>query len=114
MAVYTDISDSELEGFLAQYDIGAPLAFKGIAEGVFNSNLLLETEGGRFILTLFEHGVEAADLPFFLGLMRWLHDHDYPCATPMPDRAGETLRTLCGKPAAIITFVNGLSVRRPT
>jgi homoserine kinase type II len=114
MAVYTDISDSELEGFLAQYDIGAPLAFKGIAEGVSNSNWLLETEGGRFILTLFEHRVEAVDLPFFLALMRWLHDHGFPCATPMADRQGESLKTLCGKPAAIITFVNGLSVRRPT
>ena len=114
MAVYTDISDSELDAFLAQFDIGAPLAFKGIAEGVSNSNWLLETEAGRFILTIFEHRAEESDLPYFLGLMRWLHDHDYPCATPVAARDGQSLKRLCGKPAALVTFVRGISVRRPS
>ncbi len=114
MAVYTDITDAELEDFLAAYDLGAPLAFKGIAEGVSNSNWLLETERGRFILTIYEHRVDEADLPFFLGLMRWLHDHGYPCATPMPARDGEALQRLRGKPAAIVSFLSGLSARRPT
>jgi len=113
MAVYTDISDEELEALLARYDLGAPLAFKGIAEGVENSNFLLETEGGRFILTVYEKRVNAADLPFFLGLMRWLADHDYPCATPMPGRDGELIQSVRGKPAAIVGFMPGLSVRRP-
>ncbi|OHB34531.1 MAG: homoserine kinase [Phenylobacterium sp. RIFCSPHIGHO2_01_FULL_70_10] len=113
MAVYTDISDEELEALLARYDLGAPLAFKGIAEGVENSNFLLETEGGRFILTVYEKRVNAADLPFFLGLMRWLADHDYPCATPMAGRDGELIQSVRGKPAAIVGFMPGLSVRRP-
>ena len=114
MAVYTDITDEELAQLLADYELGAAVAFKGIAEGVENSNFLLETEAGRFILTVYERRVRAADLPFFLGLMRWLADHDYPCARPMTDRAGESLKQLRGKPAAIVEFMPGLSVRRPT
>jgi homoserine kinase type II len=114
MAVYTDISDAELNGFLADFDLGAPLAFKGIAEGVSNSNFLLETERGRFILTVYEQRVDAKDLPYFLGLMRWLADHDYPSARPVDDRAGQALKSLRGKPAALATFLTGMSVRRPT
>jgi homoserine kinase type II len=114
MAVYTDISDSELEAFLAQYDVGAPLSFKGIAEGVENSNFVLETTAGRYILTIYERRVSPEDLPFFLGLMQWLAAHGYPSATPIPDRSGETLQRLRGKPAALTAFLSGLSVRRPT
>jgi homoserine kinase type II len=114
MAVYTDISDAELEAFLDEYDIGAPLAFKGIAEGVSNSNWLLETGAGRFILTVYEHRVAEDDLPFFLGLMRWVHDHGFPSATPVPGRDGEALRRIGGKPAVIVTFLSGMSVSRPT
>ena len=114
MAVYTDLSDEELDLLLARYDLGAPLAFKGIAEGVENSNFLLETEAGRFILTVYEKRVRKEDLPFFLGLMRWLADHDYPCATPMPGRDGGLIQEVRGKPAAIVSFLPGLSVRRPS
>ena len=114
MAVYTDISDAELEAFLAEFDLGAPLAFKGIAEGVSNSNFLLETEAGRFILTIYESRVEARDLPYFLGLMGWLADHGFGSARPVADRQGVALKTLRGKPAALATFLTGLSVRRPT
>ncbi|HET9159126.1 MAG TPA: phosphotransferase, partial [Caulobacteraceae bacterium] len=114
MAVYTDITDAELEAFLADFDLGAPLAFKGIAEGVSNSNFLLETEKGRFILTVYEQRVEAKDLPYFLGLMRWLADHDYPSARPVDDRSGQALKTLRGKPVALANFLTGMSVRRPT
>jgi homoserine kinase type II len=114
MAVYTDISDAELEAFLADFDLGAPLAFKGIAEGVSNSNFLLETQAGRFILTVYESRVDAADLPYFLGLMRWLADHGFPSARPVADRHGEPLKTLRGKPAALATFLTGMSVRRPS
>ena len=75
MAVYTDISDAELDAFLAGYEIGAPASFKGIAEGVENSNFLLETDRGRFFLTIYERRVRAADLPFFLGFMQHLARH---------------------------------------
>ena len=114
MAVYTDISDAELEEFLSGYDLGSALVFKGIAEGVSNSNFLLETERGRFILTLYEARAKAEDLPYFLGLMHWLAVHGYPSATPIADRQGKMLNTVCGKPAALASFMSGLSVRRPT
>jgi homoserine kinase type II len=114
MAVYTDITDEELEALLEDFDLGAPLAFKGIAEGVENSNFLLETQAGRFILTVFEKRVNEAELPFFLGLMRWLAEHDYPSAAPVRDRNGEMLKRVRGKPAVIVAFLSGLSVRRPT
>ena len=114
MAVYTHIGDAELEAFLCEYDIGRPLAFKGIAEGVSNSNYLLETEQGRFILTVYEARTDAADLPYFLGLMRWLADAGYPSAAPVPGKDGEALRLIAGKPAAIATFLQGMSAARPS
>jgi homoserine kinase type II len=113
MAVYTDLTDDELAGLLADFDLGAPTAFKGIAEGVENSNFLLETEAGRFILTVYEKRVREDDLPFFLDLMLWLARHGYPSATPMADRTGRTLKRVRGKPCAIVSFLPGLSVRRP-
>ena len=113
MAVYTDITDAELEAFLERFDLGAPVAFKGIAEGVSNSNFLLETEGGRFILTIYEARTRAEDLPFFIDLMHWLGDHGYPCPSPKADRHGEMLQSLRGKPAALVSFLPGVSVRRP-
>jgi len=114
MAVYTDLTDDELAGLLAEFDLGAPLAFKGIAEGVENSNFLLETQAGRFILTIYEKRVREEDLPFFLGLLRWLAEHGYPSATPMAARDGALLKRVRGKPCAIVSFLPGLSVRRPT
>src|SRR5579871_2113317 len=114
MAVYTDITDAELEALLAGYDIGQPLVFKGIAEGVENSNFLLETSQGRFFLTVYERRVRAEDLPFFLGLMLWLADHGFPSARPIADREGRILASVRGKPAAITEFMQGLSVRRPS
>ena len=109
MAVYTDITDEELETLLADFDIGAPLSLKGVAEGIENSNFLLETETGRFILTIYEKRVRADDLPYFLDLLTWLSQHGFPVA----DRQGRTLKSVRGKPAAIVTFLPGLSVRRP-
>ncbi len=114
MAVYTDITDEELAGLLADYDLGAPLSLKGVAEGVENSNFLLETEQGRFFLTVYERRVNAADLPFFLELMHWIADHGFPSATPIADRQGALLKRVRGKPCAIVTFLTGLAVRRPT
>ena len=109
MAVYTDITDQELEDFLARFDVGKALAFKGIAEGVENSNFLLDTDTGRFILTIYERRVRAEELPYFLGLMRWLAEHGFPSATPVADRQGQLLSSIRGKPAAIASFMTGLA-----
>ncbi len=114
MAVYTDVTDEELADFLAAYDVGAAISFKGIAEGVENSNFMLETGAGRFILTVYERRVSGDDLPFFLGLMEWLAARGYPSAAPVADRSGAALGRLRGKPAALVAFLPGLSVRRPT
>lgn len=114
MAVYTSVDDDALEAFLSEYDIGEARAFKGIAEGVENSNYYLETDRGRFILTLFEKRVNAADLPYFVGLKRHLAARGFPCPEPVAARDGEALRTLCGRPALIISFLEGLSPRRPS
>jgi homoserine kinase type II len=114
MAVYTDITDEELATLLADFDLGAPLSLKGVAEGVENSNFLLETEAGRYFLTVYERRVRAQDLPFFLELLRWIAQHGFPSATPIPDREGELLKTVRGKPCAIVSFLSGLAVRRPT
>ncbi len=113
MAVYTQVSDEALAGFLAGYDLGEALAFKGIAEGVENSNYYLETRKGRYILTLFEKRVNAADLPYFIGLKQHLSSNGFPCPEPVMGRDGEALRTLEGRPAVIVTFLDGLSPRRP-
>jgi homoserine kinase type II len=114
VAVYTDITDEELGALLADYDLGRPLAFKGIAEGIQNTNYLLETEAGRYFLTVYERGMGGEDLVFFLGLMHWLADRGFPSATPIADRAGAMLKEIKGKPCAIVQFLTGLSVRRPT
>ena len=79
MAVYTEVSDEALKAFLALYDLGEVVSFKGIAEGVENSNFLLRTTKGQFILTLYEKRVDAADLPFFVGLMEHLSRRGVTC-----------------------------------
>jgi homoserine kinase type II len=114
MAVYTDITDEELATLLADFDLGQPLSLKGVAEGVENSNFLLETEAGRFFLTVYERRVKADDLPFFLELLRWIAVRGFPSATPIPDREGRLLKTVRGKPCAIVSFLSGLAVRRPS
>jgi homoserine kinase type II len=114
MAVYTDITDVELAGLLADFDLGEATALKGVAEGVENSNFLLETTTGRYFLTIYEKRVNADDLPFFLGLMQWLADRGYPSARPVADRDGALIKQVRGKPCAIVEFLPGLSVRRPT
>jgi homoserine kinase type II len=114
MAVYTEVSDEPLNDFLALYDIGEVISFKGIAEGVENSNFLLRTTRSQFILTLYEKRVRATDLPFFVGLMEHLAQRGVTCPQPVCNRAGETLGELAGRPAAIVTFLDGLWIRRPT
>ncbi|MBA5778399.1 homoserine kinase [Stappia sp. F7233] len=113
MAVYTDVADEELAAFVARYDIGKLLSFKGIAEGVENSNFLVHTEAGYFILTLYEKRVDPKDLPFFLELMRHLAGKGITCPTPLVANDGEMLGTLAGRPAAMVTFLDGMWIRRP-
>src|SRR5258707_11636071 len=104
MAVYTEVSFEELERLLARYDIGTPLSFKGIAEGVENSNFYLQTSRGAFILTLYEKRVKRDDLPFFLGLMEHLAAHGLSCPLPVRDRQGRPSTMLKGRAAALLSF----------
>jgi homoserine kinase type II len=113
MAVYTDVSFEDLEAFLAAYDLGEAHVFKGIAEGVSNSNYFLQTGKGAYILTLYEKRVEAEDLPFYLGLMEHLASRGINAPTPVRTRDGQITGILNGKPAAILTFLDGISLRRP-
>jgi homoserine kinase type II len=114
MAVYTDVTDEELQQFLAGYDLGALMSYKGIAEGVENSNFLLQTSKGAFILTLYEKRVAAGDLPFFLDLMEHLAAQGLNCPQPVRSRSGEALGRLAKRPAAIVTFLDGVWIRRPS
>src|ERR1700750_2057186 len=113
MAVYTDVAADELAEFLSLYDLGDLLSYKGIAEGVENSNFLLHTSRGSFILTLYEKRVAKNDLPFFLALMTHLAEHGVTCPLPVKAGDGEALRELSGRPAAIITFLEGVWPRKP-
>ena len=114
MAVYTEVSDEELEVFVAEYDIGTVESCKGIAEGVENSNYLLQTNRATYILTLYEKRVARDDLPFFLGLMDHLATSDFPSPIPIHGNDGVALRDLCDRPAAIVTFLSGMWPRRVT
>ncbi|MEX6508093.1 homoserine kinase [Jiella sp. M17.18] len=113
MAVYTDVSEPQLSAFLAGYDLGDLKSYKGIAEGVENSNFVLKTGEATYILTLYEKRVNRGDLPFFVGLMEHLAEGGLSCPLPVRDRAGETLGELAGRPAAIFTFLEGMWTRRP-
>jgi len=113
MAVYTDVTADDLTQFLAGYKIGALLAYKGIAEGVENSNFLLHTSAGNFILTLYEKRVAENDLPFFLALMEHLAARGITCPQPVKNKDGGMLGRLAGRPAAVVTFLDGLWIRRP-
>ena len=113
MAVYTDVTADDLTDFLSRYQVGELRSYKGIAEGVENSNFLLYTSAGNFILTLYEKRVAAGDLPFFLGLMEHLAARGITCPQPVKNRQGGVLGKLAGRPAAIVTFLDGLWIRRP-
>jgi homoserine kinase type II len=114
MAVYTEVPDGELAAFVDLYDLGHVVSCKGIAEGVENSNYLLQTTAGNFILTLYEKRVDRADLPFFLGLMEHLAAKGLSCPTPIKARDGQALHELCGRPAVLVSFLNGVWPRKPT
>ena len=114
MAVYTNVSDAEIAAFLRHYDLGNLVSLTGIAEGIENSNFQLCTDHGAYILTLYERRVDAGDLPYYLGLMDHLAARGLPCPTPIHDRGGGSLRSLCGKNAAIVTLLEGAWPRNPT
>src|SRR6201981_2010977 len=114
MAVYTDVAADELADFLSQYDIGELLSYKGIAEGVENSNFLVHASRGYYILTLYEKRVAPHDLPFFLGLMEHLAARGITCPQTGTNRRGKVLGSLAGRPAAVVTFLDGMWIRRPS
>ncbi|MBG6206791.1 homoserine kinase type II [Labrenzia sp. EL_126] len=113
MAVYTEVTDEELQDFIGTYDVGRLLSFKGIAEGVENSNFLVHTDKASYILTLYEKRVDPDDLPYFLNLLQHLAGKGLSCPTPVPSRDGKLLGTLAGRPAALVTFLEGMWVKRP-
>jgi len=113
MAVYTHLTADDLAGLIAEYDVGELVSAKGIAEGVSNSNWLVETTGGRFILTMYEHRVDAADLPFFLGLLDHLSSKGSPVPRTIHDRTGAAFRTIHAKAVALIEFLPGVSIDTP-
>jgi len=110
MAVYTHVDSAILSGFLARYDVGEAVSFKGIAEGVENTNYLLETTKARFILTLYEKRANPDDLPYFLGIMEHLAQKGLPAPLPIRDKKGNALQMLAGRPACMISFLKGVSV----
>lgn len=114
MAVYTHVPAEAIARLLADYGLGALRSAKGIAEGVENSNYLVDAEGGRFILTLYEKRVDAGDLPFFLALLDHLADRGLPVPRALRDRAGVQVQEVCGRPACLIEFLTGVSPSHPT
>ena len=114
MAVYTDVAADALAEFLGHYDIGELLSYKGIAEGVENSNFLLHTSSGYYILTLYEKRVAKSELPFFLGLMTHLAGRGIICPQPLNNKTGQALSELAGRPAVIINFLEGIWPRKPS
>ena len=114
MAVYTHLGAEELARLVAQYDVGELVSFKGIAEGVSNSNWLVETTGGRFILTMYERRIDTAELPFFLGLLDHLSARACPVPRTIHDRAGDAWRMIGDKALALIEFLPDLSPSSPT
>src|SRR6478735_10732057 len=113
MAIYTHLTADDLAGLIAEYDVGELVSAKGIAEGVSNSNWLIETTKARFSLTMYEHRVDADDLPFFLGLLDHLSAKGSPVPRTIHDRAGAAFRTIDGKAVALIEFLPGVSIDTP-
>ena len=110
MAVYTHLTADHLAALIAEYEVGDLVSAKGIAEGVSNSNWLIETSGGRFILTMYERRIDTADLPFFLGLLDHLAGKGCPVPRTIHDRSGAAYRTIEEKAVALIELLPGVSI----
>jgi homoserine kinase type II len=113
MAVYTEVTDDDLRVLLARYGAGELLSYKGIAEGVENTNYIVHTSCGPLILTLYERRVAEADLPFFLGLMEHCAGRGVACPVPLRDADGNHIATIAGRRAALVSFLEGFWLRRP-
>ena len=113
MAVYTEVPEQQLSEFVGQYAIGKVRSYKGIAEGVENTNYVMRTDGGTFIVTLYEKRVNRDDLPFFVGLMEHLAERGLSCPLPVHTEDGRSLGEIAGRPAAVFTFLEGMWTRRP-
>ncbi|HEX2841964.1 homoserine kinase [Hyphomicrobium sp.] len=113
MAVYTEVTDDELSRLIADYGLGELLSYKGIAEGVENTNYMVHTSEGTFILTLYERRVDTRDLPFFLGLLEHLNQRGIRCPLPVHNKQGQVLSEISDRTAAVVTFLEGVWPRRP-
>ena len=107
MAVYTKLSENELKEFFSKYNLGKLLNYKGIKEGIENTNYFIQTDKGKFILTLYEKRVDEKDLPFFIGLMRNLFDKNFPSPEPIINKNGSYISEIANKKAALVSFLNG-------
>ena len=107
MAVYTKLSEDELNNFFSKYNLGKLINYKEIKEGIENTNYFIETEKGKFILTLYEKRVEEKDLPFFISLMKNLFDKNFPSPEPIINKNGNYISEISGKKAAVVSFLNG-------
>jgi homoserine kinase type II len=113
MAVYTEVTDDDLSRLVADYGLGELLSYKGIAEGVENTNYMVHTSSGTFILTLYERRVNTADLPFFMGLLEHLNQRGISCPLPVRNLEGAVLTEIADRTAAVVTFLEGVWPRRP-
>ena len=107
MAVYTKLSENKLKEFFLKYNLGQLISYKEIKEGIENTNYFIQTESGKFILTLYEKRVEEKDLPFFISLMRNLFDKNFPSPEPMVNKNGNYISEISGKKAAVVSFLDG-------
>ena len=114
MAVYTELTAETLARLIGAYDVGELVSAKGIAEGVSNSNWLIETTSGRYILTMYERRIDLGELPFFLGLLDHLSAKGCPVPRTIHDREGAAFRWLDDKAVALIEFLPGVSIDHPT
>ena len=112
MAVYTKLSESKLKAFFLKYNLGKLLDYKEIKEGIENTNYFIQTEKGKFILTLYEKRVEEKDLPFFINLMRNLFDKNLPSPKPIINKNGNYISEISGKKAAVVSFLDGIAKKK--
>jgi len=112
MAVFTSVTLDDLSQWIKQFPLGKALALKGIASGIENSNFFLTTERGEFVLTIFEN-LDFEQLPFYVQLMRHLAERDVPVPAPVPTHDGDLVVALHGKPAIIVSKLEGASQMEP-